>query len=333
LKTGADRDEGQFRLINIRYMDVAATQYYDVFYKTSAFGTTRFVKFASSHPSHQDKVRRLIESGESTQDFYIHEEDIAKYHQQATRSLRNLISNPKIPLKEKTEKIYDVSQEVMKDFFEYNASEKILQSSEELIDIMEKCLFTNEAGFHSISMITNKDYYTYTHSVNVGLYCLAYGMRTQLGPNDTRDLGLGGMLHDVGKSRIDHNLINKNGKLTDEEFKAMKNHSAIGKEILESMKCYKTNIVEMANQHHEKFNGNGYPNGLVGDEISMFARICKVMDVYDALTTRRSYKKAMSPFDALTIMEKQMVDEFDLKILKNFIRFMGPHSYWPSVDN
>lgn len=324
MKTGIDSEEGSFRLINIEYLDVDAIQYYDIFYKSSAFGTPRFVKFANSHPSHQDKVRRLIESGESSQEFYIREKDLAKYHQQATRSLRQLIANPKIPLKEKTAKIYDVSQEVMKDFFEYNASEKILQSSEELVDIMERCLFTNDAGFHSIAMITNKDYYTYTHSVNVGLYCLAFGIKTKMSLNDTRDLGLGGMLHDVGKSKIDHSLINKNGKLTDVEFKTMKSHTTIGKEILGSMKCYKTNVVDVANQHHEKYEGNGYPNGLVGEEISVFARICKVMDVYDALTTRRSYKKALNPFGAITLMKKQMGGEFDREILGNFIRYLGP---------
>ena len=80
----------------------------------------------------------------------------------------------------------------------------------------------------------------------------------------------------------------------------------------------------MAAQHHEKFKGGGYPRGIVGDEISFFARICKVMDVYDALTTRRSYKKAMNPFDTLTLMKKQMSDEFDAKILDNFIQYMGP---------
>jgi len=324
LKTGIDWQEGRFRLINISYLDVIATQYYDIFYKSSAFGNTQFVKFASNHPSHQDKVRRLIESGDSNQEFYIREEDLAKYHQQATRSLRELIANPKIPLQEKTKKIYDVSQEVMKDFFDYNASEKILQSAEELIDIMEQCLFTNDAGFHSIVMITNKDYYTYTHSVNVGLYCLVFGMKTKMSPNDTRDLGLGGMLHDIGKSKIDHSLINKNGKLTNEEFKSIKRHTTLGKEILESMKCYRTHVVEMANQHHENYEGNGYPNGLVGEEISMYARICKVMDVYDALTTRRSYKKALNSFDAITLMKNQMGGEFDHEILGNFIRYLGP---------
>jgi len=324
VKTANDQNDGQFRHINIGYLEVGATQFYDIFYKTTAFGTTRFVKFASNHPSHQDKVRKLIESGEGNQDFYIHEEDLAKYHQQATLSLRKLIADPQKSLKEKTEKIYDVSKEIMKDFFEYSASDKILRSANEVTDIMEQCLFANDAGFHSIAMITNKDYYTYTHSVNVGLYCLAFGIKIKMSTNDTRDLALGGMLHDVGKSRIDHNLINKNGKLTDEEFTAIKSHTTIGKEILKSMKCYRTHVVEMADQHHEKFEGNGYPNGLMGEEISRYARICKIMDVYDALTTRRSYKKALKSFDAITIMTNQMKNEFDPEILTNFIRYLGP---------
>jgi putative nucleotidyltransferase with HDIG domain len=324
LKTLDDLQEGQFRPINIEYLDVNATQYFEIFYKSNDFGTIRFVKFSGNNPSHWDKVRRLIESDENNQEFYICEKEIAKYHQQATRSLHKLINNPKIPLEEKTKRIYGVSKEVMRDFFEYNASEKILQSSEELIDIMEECLFSNDAGFHSIVMITNKDYYTYTHSVNVGLYCLAYGIKNKMSPNDTKDLGLGGMLHDIGKSKIDDNIINKKGTLTTEEFQSIKRHTTLGKEILEAMKCYKPHVVDMANQHHEKYEGNGYPNGLVGEEISRYARICKVMDVYDALTTRRSYKKALSSFDAISLMNNQMGEEFDQEIFNNFIRFLGP---------
>ncbi len=324
MKTGIDEQQEQFRPIDLEFLEVEGTEFFDIFYKTSAFGNTQFVKFASSHPSHQEKIRKLLQSGESTEEFYIREEDLIKYHGLATKSLRNMIANPKIPVQEKTRKIYDVSKGIMKEFFDNNASEKMLQSSEEVMNIMEQCLSENEAGFHSLTMITNKDYYTYTHRVNVGLYCMAYGIKTKRGPNDTRELGLGGMLHDVGKSKIDASLINKIGKLTDEEFQIIKSHSSLGKEILESMQCYGTNVVRMAGEHHEKFNGNGYPNGLVGEEISNFARICKVMDVYDALTTRRSYKKALAPFEALTIMRKQMVDEFDFDILGNFVRYMGP---------
>ena len=324
MKTGIDEQQELFRAIDLEFLKSDGVEVFDIFYKTVSFGNTQFVKFASSHPSHQDKVRRLIEEGEGNQEFYIREEDLGKYHSQATKSLRSMISNPEIPFEEKTKKIYDVSKGIMKDFFSSNASQKILHSSEEVMEIMEQCLSSNQAGFHSISMITNKDYYTYTHSVNVGLYCMSYGIKTKMGSNDTKDLGVGGMFHDLGKAKIDASLINKNGKLTDGEFEIIKSHSFLGTEILKSMKCYGTNVIRMAGEHHEKFKGKGYPKGLVGEEISHFARICKVMDVYDALTTRRSYKKAMTPFDALTIMGKQMVDEFDRDILGNFVRYMGP---------
>ena len=324
MKTGIDEQDELFSPIDLGFLEAGGTEFFDIFCKTTSFGNTQFVKFASSHPSHQEKIRKLIQSGETNEEFYIREGDLTKYHSLATKSLRNMIANPEIPFQEKTQKIYDVSKGIMKEFFDSNASEKILQTSEEVMDIMEQCLSENEAGFHSLTLITNKDYYTYTHSVNVGLYCMSYGIKTKMGPNDTRELGLGGMLHDVGKSKIDASLINKNGKLTDEEFQIIKSHSSLGKELLESMQCYGNNVVRMADEHHEKFKGNGYPNGLVGEEISNFARICKVMDVYDALTTRRSYKKALAPFEALTIMGKQMVDEFDFNILGNFVRYMGP---------
>ncbi len=90
------------------------------------------------------------------------------------------------------------------------------------------------------------------------------------------------------------------------------------------MNCYGRNVVDMASQHHEKYNGDGYPNNLVGEEIAYFARICKVMDVYDALATSRSYKKAKSPYETLKLMKKNMADEFDLDIMNKFIHYMGP---------
>lgn len=324
MKTGIDEQQELFRPIDLEFLEIGGNELFDIFYKTSSFGNTQFVKFASSHPSHQEKIRKLLESGETNEEFYIREVDLIKYHSLATKSLRSMISNPQIPFEQKTQKIYDVSKGIMQEFFENNASEKILQTSEEVMSIMEQCLSENKAGFHSLTMITSKDYYTYTHSVNVGLYCMSYGIKTKMGPNDTRDLGLGGMLHDVGKSKIDASLINKNGKLTDAEFETIKRHSSLGTEVLESMQCYGPNVIRMAGEHHEQFKGNGYPKGLVGEEISNFARICKVMDVYDALTTRRSYKKALQAFEALTIMGKQMEDEFDLDILQNFVRYMGP---------
>ncbi|MBC8287911.1 MAG: HD domain-containing protein [Nitrospinae bacterium] len=320
---GTVTEGDKYREINIEFLAKGGDEAFDIFYKTDSFGTDKFVKFASTERKHQEKVMRLLEEG-IDQEFYIHEEDLFKYYKYATNSLRAVIANPDVPLKQKTQKIYEVSKGVMKEFFENNTSEKILETSEEVMEMMEECMTTAEAGFHGIAEITSKDYYTYTHSVNVGLYCMTYGVKSKMSKGDTQQLSLGGMLHDVGKAKIDHALINKNGKLTEEEFEKMKAHATVGGTILSGMNCFGGTVVRMAAEHHEKFKGGGYPAGKIGNEIHLFARICKIMDVYDALTTRRSYKKALGAFDTLIIMKKQMAHDFDPDLLQSFIRLMGP---------
>lgn len=313
-----------YRKINLEFLNKNGDDAFDIFYKTRSYGTIKYVRFATSKPEHHEKVLRLLESGDPLEDFYIQEDDLFKYYRHATETLRKIVANPKISFEKKAKKVYEVSKNIMKEFFENNASEKILRSSDEVMEIMEECFQDTDIGFYGISKITNKDYYTYTHSVNVGLYCMTYGVKINMKHDEIRTLGLGGMLHDVGKSKISAGILNKKGLLTPQEYQIVKNHAPMGGQILDEMNCYAHSVIDMATQHHEKFKGGGYPKGIVGDEISYFARICKVMDVYDALTTRRSYKKAMNPFDTLTLMKKQMLNEFDIKVLDSFIHYMGP---------
>ncbi len=325
MKTQLEKKEDQFRPINTDFMQEGGNDIYDIYYKTEAFGKIEFVKFASSHPSHHNKVRQLIESGECTE-FFIHQEDLIKYYHQATERLRNMISDPAIPLLNKTQKLYDVSKDIMKNFFEYSGSEEVLKSSEEVMALTDQCLSEGQARFDTITKVINKEYLIYTHSLNVGLYCLVYGINDNMSATDIRSLGLGGMLHDIGKAQIDSAILNKPGPLTKEEFDIVKIHPRLGQEIMESMQCYATNVVRMGGQHHENYKGKGYPDSLAGKEIALFARICKVMDVYDSLTTNRPYKKAVAPFEALITMKKDMTEELDPKILGKFIRYMGPGS-------
>lgn len=325
MKTQLEKKEDQFRPINTNLLQSGGKEIFDIYYKTSAFGKTEFVKFASSHPSHQKKVRQLIDSGECTE-FFIHQEDMIKYYHLATEQLRTLISDPAIPLLNKTQKLYDVSKDIMQNFFESSGSEEVLKSSEEVMALTDQCLSEGQARFDTIMKVINKDYLIYTHSLNVGLYCLVYGINDNMSATDIRTLALGGMLHDIGKAQIDSAILNKKGLLTKEEFDIIKTHPRLGQEIMESMQCYATNVVRMASQHHENYKGKGYPDGLVGKDITLFARICKVMDVYDGLTTHKTYKKAVKPFEALIIMKNEMQDELDPIILGKFIRYMGPES-------
>jgi HD-GYP domain-containing protein (c-di-GMP phosphodiesterase class II) len=323
VKTLLDIEENQFRPINTEFLQEEVDEVFDIYYKTSVFGNQKFVKFASNHPSHQNKVRQLIDSGEYTE-FFIRQDDLIKYYHQATEQLRILISDPAISLLDKTQKLYDVSKDIMKNFFEFSGSEKVLHSSGNVMGLMDQCLSEGQARFNTISEIMNKNYYIYTHSLNVGLYCMVYGINDKMSATDVRSLGLGGMLHDIGKARLDSSILEKKGPLSKDELKIVETHPRLGQEIMESMQCYATNVIRMAGQHHENFKGRGYPNDLDGKDITLFARICKIMDIYDGLTTHRPNKKAVKPFEALIIMKNQMMDELDPAILGKFIRYMGP---------
>lgn len=315
--------QSEYRPINLDFLTRNENQRFEIFYR-SRQEKNRFLKFAGTDPAHQEKFFKLIESGEAQEQFYIHERDMFKYYDQVTRSLREFVTDDKVPVQEKTGKIYSVSKDIMKEFFDLNASPKILHTSEEVMEMMETCMSDESFGFYALTQITNKDYYTYSHSVNVGLYCMTYGVKTKMGLNDTRDLGIGGMFHDIGKSKIPAEIINKDGSLTEEEFELIKKHPVYGEGILKEMDCYQDRVIDMVRDHHERYEGNGYPNGSKGDDVTLFARICKIMDVYDALTTRRSYKKAMIPIEALVLMKREMSGHFDPKLVDNFIQLMGP---------
>lgn len=208
-------ESNSFRPVNIEFLAKVEGDSFDIFLQSNS---ETFVKFTSTDPKHQEKVLRLLDEGEIEQEFYIREEDLFKYYQYATQSLRSVMNIPNVPIETKTKKIYEVSQGAMKEFFSCNASSKILESTEEVMDMKEDCLSTADAGFACISQITSKDYYTHTHGVNVGLYCMTFGAKVGLPKDDVKQLKFERMIHDVGKSKIDTALINKNGKLNDEEF-------------------------------------------------------------------------------------------------------------------
>jgi putative nucleotidyltransferase with HDIG domain len=284
------------------------------------------VLYASKEARYRDKVRELLQSSELMEELYIHEEDLMLYFEHATNSLRDYVINSDVPPEKKMEKVYDLSRDVTHQFFEANSSPEVLRGSDQVVDLMEKCLADNKLGFHGLSKIMEKDYYTYTHSINVGLYCMTFALKIGMPADEVHELGLGGMLHDVGKSKLPQEIINKKGALTEEEFQVIKDHTESGMGVIRGLGCYGEKVIQMVGQHHEKFNGEGYHQGLAGEDISVYARICKLADVYDALTTRRSYKKSLKTIEALTIMKSQMGHEFDPKLLNAFIRMMGPEA-------
>lgn len=170
--------------------------------------------------------------------------------------------------------------------------------------------------------LENYDTYTYRHSLNVSMYYLTLAMGLPYTEEELADLVLGALLHDVGKMRVGVAILNKPGKLTDEEFARIKRHPEWGLDILagEKLSPAARGIVR---NHHERLDGRGYPDGLKGDEVGVNARVAAVCDVYDALTTVRSYKQKMNFSSAVDILVQGSGTQFDPAFVHLFIRRVG----------
>lgn len=159
---------------------------------------------------------------------------------------------------------------------------------------------------------------TYMHSMNVALICNIFGSWLALPKNETDTLVLCGLLHDIGKLKIPEEIISKPGKLTDEEFDLIRSHPRLGYDILEP-KDLDTRIKLAALQHHERFNGCGYPLKLTAPEIGNFSSVVAIADVYDAMTSNRVYRKGMCPFTVIATFEKEK-DIYEPSLLYLFMK-------------
>lgn len=163
------------------------------------------------------------------------------------------------------------------------------------------------------------DEYTFSHTVNVSTISAAIGMTVGLSDEDINDLALGALLHDIGKMRIPKDVLNKPDKLDHDEFELMKSHTVLGYQLILKEMSLTERIAKVALEHQEKYGGEGYPDGLKGKQISLFAQITSIADVYDALVSKRVYKRPIFSHDALRIMLSEGSASFNPFILYKFV--------------
>jgi putative nucleotidyltransferase with HDIG domain len=192
-----------------------------------------------------------------------------------------------------------------------------------LVENFIESVFRNEAAAVTLFKLRGFDEYTYTHSINVSILAVLLGKHLGLEKPELLKLGLAGMYHDVGKARIPESILNKPGKLTPAEFQAMKAHPLEGYRIMQTQDGLDAEIIRAVLEHHERHDGSGYPRGIRGEDIGRFSRIIAVVDVYDALTSRRVYKDAMAPARALGMMYQWRDRDFTPHAIENFIRCVG----------
>lgn len=179
-------------------------------------------------------------------------------------------------------------------------------------------IMENEAVALNIDALKFSDEYTFQHSVDVATIAMLIAKNSNMSEAEIQKIGLAGLLHDMGKSKIPNEILNKAGKLTEEEFTIMKNHSLYGYQILQEKGSIPQEVLLGVLQHHEKLNGRGYPMGVTADKISPYAKILSIADIYDALVTERPYKKGFSQQDAIEMI-MAMTDELDITFMRNFL--------------
>jgi len=192
-----------------------------------------------------------------------------------------------------------------------------------LVEEITASVSRNEGALISLVRLKHKDDYTYMHSVAVCALMVALSRQLGMDDKQTKQAGLAGLLHDIGKSAIPLEILNKPGKLTDEEFDIVRGHPKAGHEILLASNGVDEVALDVCLHHHEKVDGTGYPHKLASDEISIFAKMGAVCDVYDAVTSNRPYKEGWEPGVSLQRMAQWSKTHFDDRVFKGFVKSVG----------
>lgn len=174
-----------------------------------------------------------------------------------------------------------------------------------------------------LSRLRSRDEYTSEHSLNVAIISISLGRHAELNKEQLKEVGLCGLLHDMGKVLTPDHILNKPGRLTDEEMEVMRQHPVDGHDILSSSEGIFHDAIHVAHAHHERLNGSGYPLGLTENDLSIYNRIVSIADVFDAITGDRVYKKGETVETALRILHDQRGESFDPILVTQFIETVG----------
>ncbi len=198
-----------------------------------------------------------------------------------------------------------------------------LAKVEPVIERIADSVFRNKDAMISLSRIKQKDNYTFEHSVSVSVLLISFCLAMEYERSVIIEVGMGGLLHDVGKMMIPDHVLNKPGPLTRPEFALMQAHPAIGREILRQTPGVSETAIIIAGEHHERYDGSGYSERLKENEISQFGQMASIVDVYDALTSNRIYHKAIEPTAALKKLFEWKTSHFNEDLVQQFIRAIG----------
>ncbi|HHF3196996.1 TPA: HD-GYP domain-containing protein [Vibrio diabolicus] len=224
----------------------------------------------------------------------------------------------------------DLAQKLLNQTFEGKIIE--VDEVEAWADDVIESVFIDSDALQCVSALRKKDSYLLEHSVNVACLLVSFGKYLGLDKQTLKQLAIGGIIHDVGKIKVDDKILHKPAKLTPEEFEHMKLHQVFAGEIILHVKGLSDVSRDVCLMHHEKLDGNGYPRGLKGDEIPIHGRMSCIVDIYDALTADRCYKKGMSSAEAFKILLSLTPFHLDADLVYKFINCVGMYPVGSIVE-
>ena len=267
-----------------------------------------------------------VEDGQGVLAEQTEEEIKAEAEHVLTEAVSKVVERVEIAAEmERAAKICSQAKQAVSSMFNEARMGKALDAADAmpLVEEIATSVYRNPSAIISLARLKTADEYTYMHSVAV--CALMVSLARQLGMNETqaRQAGMAGLLHDIGKMMVPMEILNKPGRLTDEEFSIVKSHPAEGHKLLLEGQGVDEVTLDVCLHHHEKMDGSGYPDRLNQDNISLFAKMGAVCDVYDAITSNRPYKNGWDPAESLRKMAEWSKGHFDQVVFQAFVKSVG----------
>jgi putative nucleotidyltransferase with HDIG domain len=318
---GFEVREGAFLPISLASIRLDTITNFDIYFQPVA--DQPFVLYAERNIRFTDAVRRrLIDNKMST--VYIRSAQKDAYRRYLAENISSVILDHSVPDTEKAEMLYTTACGVVEAVLASPDSQEDIRQSKDLVRHTVDFMLADPRVFGCMLSSISTVYHVYTHSVNVVTYSVALAQRSGItDPALMRELAVGALLHDVGKSRIDPLILNSPESLSEDQWVIMKMHPKYGYDMLSQLGSVGEVALDIVLHHHERVRGGGYPNSLCGPAISDFVRIVSIADTFDALTTERPFQKAITSFNAISMMNTKYAGDFDSRLLRLFVSMMG----------
>lgn len=274
-------------------------------------------------PLNEASRQQLLQSGVEL--VYVRMADQRRFHDQAESEIRELAADPKVTISSKATIIYETGLELVNEVLTDPDLPSLPRRMEGVARAIATMVLNDPSSFSHLFTASHHDFYTATHLVNVAtsMVPLAY----KLGYRSTDDLNhicVAGLLHDIGKLYVPEEVLNKQGKLTEEDWWLLRRHPEMGCEHLNAYADIDPLVMTVTRQHHERLDGSGYPDGLKGDEIHPISKLCAVVDAFDAMTAFRPFKqRSTGVTQALEILKSETPAKHDPEVLEAWVEMVG----------